>query len=131
MWHDFWAAKLAVMGTRGISIFTRSIRHGHEKGIDVRIAIDLVRLALDDEYDVGLIFSQDQDLSEATEEVKVISRKQGKWRRLVSAYPVSSAYLNNRGIDKTDWIKIDKTLYDQCIDPLDYRPKSRFNPLTS
>ena len=89
----------------------------------MRIAIDVVRFAIDDAYDVGLIFSQDQDLSEATDEVKIISKKQDKWRRMASAYPVSPKYLNDRGINKTDWIRIEKSLYDQCIDPNDYRPK--------
>ncbi len=32
---------------------------GEEKGVDVRIAVDLIRLALTGEYDVGVIFSQD------------------------------------------------------------------------
>jgi uncharacterized LabA/DUF88 family protein len=35
-----------------------------EKGIDVRIAIDVIRLAHRNAYDVALLFSQDQDLSE-------------------------------------------------------------------
>jgi hypothetical protein len=28
-----------------------------------------------------------------------------------------------RGIDKTDWVQIDRATYDQCIDARDYRPK--------
>ena len=64
-WHHFWTAKMAVMGTRGIRTFSRSLRYrnqsiglpngsttvaliGQEKGVDVRIALDIVRLALDD-----------------------------------------------------------------------------------
>jgi hypothetical protein len=31
---------------------------------------------------------------------------------------------NTRGINKTDWIKIDRQLYDSCLDPNDYRPKN-------
>jgi uncharacterized LabA/DUF88 family protein len=37
---------------------------GEEKGVDVRIALDVIRLAHRAEYDVALLFSQDQDLSE-------------------------------------------------------------------
>lgn len=139
-WHQVWSAKLAVMGTRGIQTFTRPIRYQpeeiklkdgttriirvpREKGIDVRIALDVVRLALQDAYDVAVIFSQDQDLSEAVDEVKMIASAQKKWKRLASAYPVSPTYANTRGINKTDWIKIDKMFYDDCIDPTDYRPK--------
>ena len=32
-------------------------------------------------------------------------------------------------IDGTDWIRIDRALYDSCIDPRDYRPKkTTFKP---
>jgi uncharacterized LabA/DUF88 family protein len=65
-----------------------------EKGIDVRIAIDLMRFALKDRYDVGLIFSQDQDLSEAAKEVRQISIEQKRWIKIVSAFPVSAACRN-------------------------------------
>ncbi|MDR0327235.1 MAG: hypothetical protein LBI05_02955 [Planctomycetaceae bacterium] len=37
--------------------------------------------------------------------------------------PVSPDYANDRGIDKTDWIPIDRTLYDQAIDPTNYRSR--------
>jgi len=30
---------------------------------------------------------------------------------------------NKRGIDKTDWIKIDRVTYDACLDHRDYRLK--------
>jgi len=36
-----------------------------EKGIDVRIAIDLIRLAHGAVYDVAILMSQDQDLAES------------------------------------------------------------------
>lgn len=145
-WHQFWNAKLAVMGTRGIKIFTREIRYqnekvklknssievirvGHEKGIDVRIALDVVRLALEKAYDVALIFSQDQDLSEAVDEVKMIAKNHGRWIKLYSAYPQYP--LNKRGINGTNWHPMDKSFYDTCIDPADYRPKPSFNPVIS
>lgn len=44
-----------------------------EKGIDVKIAIDFVMMAIRDEYDVGVIFSRDTDLRpplEAVEQIK-------------------------------------------------------------
>jgi len=28
---------------------------------------------------------------------------------------------SRRGIDKTDWIRIDRVLYDACLDRRDYR----------
>jgi len=92
-----------------------------EKGIDVRIAIDLMRFALKDRYDVGLIFSQDQDLSEAAKEVRQISIEQKRWIKIVSAFPVAAACRNRRGINETDWVERDRVLYDSCLDSRDYR----------
>jgi len=139
--HTFWSGKLAVMGRQGVRTFKRNLRYrdktiklsdgatlvhpvAEEKGIDVRIAIDLIRFALEDSYDVGLLFSQDQDLSEAVKEVKRISRQQKRWIRIASAFPVSSNSSNHRGINETDWIKIDRALYDACLDSRDYRNPS-------
>jgi len=141
-WNHFWTAKLAVMGKRGIHVFSRSLRYrnqtvrlpdnsnftflvGQEKGIDVRLALDAVRLARQKAYDVALIFSQDQDLTEAVEEIKNIAVTQNRWIKVVSAYPLSPTSRNCRGIDKTDWLHINRAAYDACIDPRDYRPKMK------
>jgi len=141
-WNHFWTAKTAVMGTRGIKTFVRTLRYrnqvvslpdgsatttlvGQEKGVDVRIALDVVRFALEEKYDVGLIFSQDQDLTEAVEDVKKIARLQNRWIKLACVYPVSPTAHNNRGINGTDWIKLDRVAYDLCLDTNDYRPKKK------
>ena len=44
--------------------------------------------------------------------------------KLACAVPASPTYKNTRGIDKTDWIRIDRATCDACLDPRDYRPKS-------
>ena len=98
---------------------------GREKGIDVRLAIDAVRFAHENLYDVALIFSQDQDFSELAVEIKRIAETQGRWVTVVSVYPFSPECSNKRGIDKTDWLKIDKALYDQAIDSYDYRKQAK------
>jgi uncharacterized LabA/DUF88 family protein len=76
------------MGTRGIKTFSRHLKYrnqtvmlpggasttvlvGQEKGIDVRIALDVVRHARENKFDVAVIFSQDQDLSEVAAECEV------------------------------------------------------------
>jgi hypothetical protein len=82
-----------------------------------------VRLAHQRAYDVALVFSQDQDLSEAAEEIRTIAREQGRWIKIASAYPSSPTSRNARGINKTDWIRVDRVTYDACLDPRDYRPK--------
>jgi hypothetical protein len=131
------------MGRQGVHLFTRSLRYrnrtvrlsdgsdhtflvGEEKGIDVRIALDVIRMAHRNEYDVAVIFSQDQDLSEVAGEIRLISKEQSRWIKVACAFPTSPTIRNRRGIDKTDWIRIDRATYDACIDRRDYRFKSRF-----
>ena len=137
--HGFWVKKLAYLGSRGIILYTRAMKYkprtvklpdgtqqttflGREKGIDVRLALDVVRKARMNEFDVALIFSQDQDLSEAADEVKAISIAEGRWIQLASAFPVSPLTANQRGINGTSWIKIDLAMYDACRDPNKYIP---------
>ena len=139
-WHSFWSAKLAVMGRQDVHLFARSLRYrnrvvnladgtkhtflaGEEKGIDVRIALDIIRLAHREEFDVALIFSQDQDLSEVADEIRAIAGEQNRWIKVASAFPFSPTTRNRRGIEKTDWIKVDRVTYDACLDRRDYRPK--------
>lgn len=140
-WNHFWTAKLGQMGREGVVTFSRALRYrnqtvrlpdgsehtflvGQEKGVDIRLALDIVRLAHQRAYDVALVFSQDQDLSEAADELRTIAREQGRWLKIASAYPSSPTSRNARGINKTDWIRIDRATYDACLDPRDYRPKA-------
>lgn len=144
LWHQFWAAKLLDMSRKKVHVFSRALRYnnrtiklpdgtqcsflvGQEKGIDVRLALDVVSLALARSYDVAVIFSQDQDLTEAVDEVKAIAGMQTRWIKVACAFPASPTSTNKRGINKTDWIKIARTEYDSCLDPKDYRP-SKPNP---
>jgi uncharacterized LabA/DUF88 family protein len=139
-WNEFWIHKLAMMGRQQIHAYSRALRYrnhrvklpdgtehtymaGEEKGIDVRIALDVIRMAHLSVYDVALILSQDQDLSEVAKEIRAISREQGRWIKVASAFPSSPTSINRRGIEKTDWIRIDRATYDACIDRRDYRRK--------
>lgn len=54
----------------------------------MRIALDIVRMAHRGEYDVALVFSQDQDLSEVAEEVRTIAREHDRWLKIACAYPL-------------------------------------------
>jgi hypothetical protein len=42
---------------------------------------------------------------------------------MVSAFPMSPTTRNRRGINKTDWLRIDRATYDICVDRRDYRRK--------
>lgn len=54
-----------------VEVFPRPLRYppsqGREKGVDVELAIDIVRLALDDVYDIAIVASADTDLVPALE----------------------------------------------------------------
>jgi uncharacterized LabA/DUF88 family protein len=139
-WHHFWSAKLRAMSWGKVAVFSRTLRYrnknvrlsdgteytflaGEEKGIDVRIALDVIRMAHRWDYDVALLFSQDQDLSEVADEVRLIAKEQSRWLKIACAFPFSPTTRNRRGIEKTDWIRIDRAIYDRCVDHRDYRPK--------
>jgi len=143
--HEFWAAKLLSLTRQGVWVFSRRLRYrnrrvrlpdgsdhsflaGEEKGIDVRIALDIIRMAHRQEFDVALVFSQDQDLSEVADEVRVIAREQQRWIKMASAFPASPTARNRRGIERTDWIRIDRASYDVCLDRRDYRAKPHNEP---
>lgn len=138
-WHNFWSKKMSYMGRVGIKLFQRVLRYhnkefkcplcnkmytllvGHEKGVDIRLALDAIRFANEKRYDVAVIFSQDQDLSEVSAEIKKISIEQKRWIKVASAFPSSPTLKNTSGINNTEWIRIDRATYDACIDPTDYR----------
>ncbi|MCE0497803.1 MAG: NYN domain-containing protein [Methylacidiphilales bacterium] len=139
-WNHFWIAKLAQMGREGIHVYSRPLRYrnesitlrdgtihtalvGQEKGVDVRLALDIVSMAWRRDFDVALVFSQDQDLSEVADEIRAIGREQDRWMKIACAFPFSPACSNRRGINGTDWIRLDRLVYDSCVDPRDYRPK--------
>lgn len=132
-WSRFWQNKLAAMGRRSaeLGVHSRPVRYreqtvrmpdgertvirvGQEKGVDVRIALDAIRYANDQLYDVAVIVSQDQDMAEVANEIKLISRRQVRWIKVVSAFPSSESTVNQRGIYGTDWLKIDRQMYDSC-----------------
>jgi uncharacterized LabA/DUF88 family protein len=137
-WNAFWVKKTAQMGRACVKVLARPLRYrnkivrlpdgsshsfltGEEKGIDVRIALDILTGAMNRTYDVALVFSQDQDLSEAASEIRTIAQQQTRWIKIACAFPWSPAAHNKRGINSTDWMKIDRAAYDKCIDPRDYR----------
>lgn len=135
-----WSNHILAMKRKGIHVTTRTLRYrekeaydengdlqkivtAQEKGIDLRIALDVVSCSLTKQFDVGIIFSQDQDLNEIVSEIEKISKQQNRNIKLVSAFPVSDTATSKRGIYKTDWFRMNKDFYDVCLDSSDYRPK--------
>ena len=48
-----------------------------EKGVDLRLGLDVVRMARNAELDMAIVFSQDQDLVEDARGVRDVSRTAG------------------------------------------------------
>lgn len=137
-WHAYWQRRLLGMRRAGIHVTSRPIRYRtkevrladgtrqqidatQEKGIDLRLGLDVVRLARQGQFDVAVIFSQDQDLAEVATEIRDISLAANRWLKIVSAFPSSPTASAGRGIDRTDWFRMDQAFYDACLDPKDYR----------
>ena len=125
-WHGFWSNKLRRLQSRGIVVYRGRVSPGgQEKGVDVSIAVDLIRLTYEQKYEVAILVSQDWDLGPAIRLAKEIAKGQG--RRLVfeSAFPYGPGSRSSRGVPGTLWVPIDQATYDACYDPVDYRPRRK------
>jgi hypothetical protein len=139
MWASYWSNRIIAMNRAGVITTTRPLRYrekevvndgkaeiisvAQEKGIDVRLALDIISCALSDQFNVAVIYSQDQDLCEVVHDIKKIALKTGKAIELACAFPVSATATSRRGIAGVPWFKMDEAFYNACLDPNDYRPK--------
>jgi uncharacterized LabA/DUF88 family protein len=121
-WHYFWSNKLRYLKNRGVETYKGRINlAGQEKGVDVRLAIDLVRLTYEEKYEVAIIVSQDWDFGEAIRLAKKIAKNQGRELVFESSFPLGTGSKSDRGIPGTNWFPIEQTTYDACYDPREYR----------
>lgn len=138
-WASWWSNKVLALKRAGVHVITRPLRYRteyaydengdektiivpHEKGIDVRLALDIVSCAVSGQFRVAVIYSQDQDLSEVVVDIKKIASVAGRPITLACAFPSGPKASSKRGVNGTDWIRIEQTEYDQCLDPRDHRP---------
>lgn len=139
MWAGYWSNRVLALKRSGVHVTTRKLRYvavetasasggttvewvAQEKGVDVRLALDLVKLARRRSFDVAVIYSQDQDLAEVVEEVREIADEQQRRIEICCAFPAGPTATSSRGVDRTRWFRMDRTFYDACLDPRDYRP---------
>lgn len=121
-WHTFWSNKLRYLKNKGVVTYKGRLNSAEqEKGVDVSIAIDLIRFTYDKSYDVAIIISQDWDFGPAIKLAKQIAKDQNRNLEFESCFPYGSGSKFDRGIPGTVWIKIDQNLYDSCLDQRDYR----------
>ena len=118
-WNSFWVGKLKYLESHGVEVYKGKISsYNHEKGVDVKLAIDLIRLTYEKRYEAAIILSQDRDFEPAVHLAKEIARDQKRQLVFESHFIVGNS---DRGIPGTSWKPIDKTTYDACYDPQDYR----------
>ena len=142
MWAGYWNSRVLALKRSGVSVTTRKLRYrdtqitmpdgtvetstiAQEKGVDVRLALDVVKFARKRNFDVAVIYSQDQDLCEVVEEIKEIAQEQNRFIQICCPFPVGPNATSRRGIDGTEWFRMDRDFYDACLDHHDYRPKQR------
>lgn len=122
VWHQFWANKLRFLGSRGIYVYRGRIsKGGQEKGVDVSIAIDLLKLTYEKAYDVAILVTGDSDLGPAVKLAKEIAKTNAAFPAFESAFAFEPGKHDPRGIPGTTWVHIDKALYDACRDHTEYR----------
>jgi uncharacterized LabA/DUF88 family protein len=137
-WFEFWTNKIAAMEAEGIETFTRPLRYIHEtdpqsptgykilstreKGIDLRIALDVMEVARRTDVENIVIVSRDQDFQEVIEKIETMCAFERRDIGLWSAYPDGGNGPSHlRGIDGTKEVIIDREEYARCIDRTDYR----------
>jgi uncharacterized LabA/DUF88 family protein len=94
-------------------------REGKEKGIDVELSIDLVSLAMDDEFDVAVVASADTDLQPPIE--FVLDRYPGKLIETAAFAPlpecegIASQPLDVKGGRAHRKHRIEKKVFDKAV----------------
>jgi uncharacterized LabA/DUF88 family protein len=130
-WHAFWANKCSQMERNDITTITRAVRMHAEgahavfckKEVDLRIGLDMVRAAYDEEMDRFILVSGSGDLVEAVREARLVARKAGRRLSIASAYPDKSC--SRQGISQTEWLPISAVEHAACLDTRDYSPSFR------
>lgn len=117
----------AAWAKKGIVVRPRTLRYPHdwparraeEKGVDVALAIDFVIMAVEGEYDIGVIASTDTDLRPAIEYVMAktqASAEVAAWQASVrTGLSIPNIHLWRHRLVKAD--------YDAVADYTDYNVK--------
>ena len=123
-WRVFWSNKIRHLERQGIYVYRGRINSGgQEKGVDVSLAIDLIRATYESRYEAAIVVSQDSDFAPAVSLAKQISRGQGRTLVFESWVPVGPRSRSHIGVPGTDWRVIDKETYDACRETRDFRPR--------
>lgn len=122
-----WEMRLSHWRRQGVRVVTRPLSgRNKEKGIDVRLALDMTWQFRRGHYDIALIFSQDQDFQEVVDELREIGRLEGRRVLTVCAFPGREDPKFNRGIDNVDRsLVLPREIYAKSLEPASAHPAAR------
>jgi uncharacterized LabA/DUF88 family protein len=140
--HRYWTEKLTVMRAQGVNTISLPLKYvttctrradgtvathhqAQEKGIDVRIAVDIIGAAHDQDCDAIVLFSQDNDLREALLGAQKVVARTHRTIQLACAFPISDRVASVHGIKGIPPIPISREIYERCIDKIDYTHDSK------
>ena len=135
--HQFWREKLTVMRSQGIETYELPLKYvaattkradgtlvtyqqPQEKGVDVRIAVEIVNSAHDPQCDAILLFSQDQDLKQAMLGAHNVAVRTNRMISLACAFPKSRTACVGHGVRGVTSIPIEREVYSRCLDRINY-----------
>jgi len=72
-WYRLWMAKLAAMGRQGVYVVSRPLRYRNQTARLPDGTEHTVLVGEEKGIDVAVVLSQDQDLAEVAEEIRVIA----------------------------------------------------------
>lgn len=99
---DQWETRVGRWRDQGVSVFTSTLTgHNREKGVDLRMALDMVRRVEDGGCDVIVVVSCDQDFREAVVELRNRAAVKGRALQVATAFPSDGTGVA-RGIDNAD-----------------------------
>ncbi len=141
-WHHFWREKLQQTIDQGgvpLSIFTPELRYRNEwtqrhdgqwqiyraateKGVDVRLALDMVDAAHERQCNAMILMTEDSDLQQAVDRCKEIANKQGRELLIANAFPCSPMvpYVR-RSMTSTIPLRFDQAFYEKHLQPVQIR----------
>lgn len=86
-----------------------------------QLICDVMTTLHNDEADVIVLVTKDKSLSVLAQNIRQISYDNKRWIKVVNAFPYikpEAGVVNNHhvGIDKTDWLHLDRDFYDRCVE---------------
>ncbi len=106
------------------------IMQGREKGIDLRIALDMIRMARHSEYDIARLVSQDGDLEQVVREIRDLQTELALALRIENVIPfsASSGKPRIRVPGCARYHEIDNAMFARIRDNTDYSVAPGGNP---